>query len=185
MELSLCCGSRLGFASLIRWMRCCIIDGLIPWMSAMVQPMASLFFLNTVRRSSSCFTVNGEAMITGKSSFSPKYLYLRWLGIAFSSEEGIYSVEGCSCWKGLIGVAFVAHSTTESTIWSRLKSSDSNSNSYSDSYSGSCSLVNPSIKFTSNVWSAKSRDYFPRWKTFTSLVMSPNLIALTHSYNLW
>jgi len=36
-------------------------------------------------------------------------------------------------------------------------------------------LVNPSIKFTSNVWSFKSRGYFLRWKIFTSLVMSPKV----------
>ena len=59
----------------------------------------------------------------------------------------------------------------------KIEVSDSKSNSLSDSYSisSSCSLVNPSIKFTSKDWSFKSRDYFPRWKTFISFIISPKV----------
>jgi len=36
-------------------------------------------------------------------------------------------------------------------------------------------LVSPLIKFILNDWSSKSRGYYPRWKTFTSFVMSPKV----------
>jgi len=55
-------------------------------------------------------------------------------------------------------------------IWLQFKS-------HSDLYSNSswCSLVKPSIRFTSNVWCSESLGYFLRWKTFTFLVISPNV----------
>jgi len=109
-------------------------------------------------------SVKWEAMITERASFSLRYAYLRSSGRAFKSEEEFSSVGGKSSGSRLkrVEVIFMAHSTAESTIWSKLKSSDSNLNSYLGSYSSSSSysLVKPSIKFTSKVWSSESQVFF-------------------------
>jgi len=79
--------------------------------------------------------------MTGRVSFSPKYAYLRCYDKVFSSKEGKDSLEGfVNSVSGFDITRFDAYSTAESTILSRLKSS--NSNSFSSS---SCSLVMFSI----------------------------------------
>jgi len=120
-----------------------------------------------------------------KSFFLTQVWYLRWLGRTLSSKEGTGSINGCSLCEGRIGVAFVAHSTVDSMIWSRLKSSDSNSNSLSDSYSISlsCSLVNSRLSSLQTTHHPNLEVIFPGGKHSPLLSYLQKLDALIHSYN--
>ena len=61
------CGSLLSVASLLRWMRCWTMVRLNPFISVIIQPMASLCFLRIALRSSSFPSFTWEAMMTERS----------------------------------------------------------------------------------------------------------------------
>ena len=145
-------GFIFGFVSSLRWMLCWTIAGLSPLMSVMLQPMTSLCFLRTDIRLSSCLAVKWDVIMIGMVSCPPWYMYLRYLGKTFSYRQGDDLMEG---WVKFVGSRFReiwldAQFIAESTILSRLNSSDSNSNSHltSNSISSLCLLVKFSMRFT-------------------------------------
>ena len=72
------------------------IDGLIPLISVIVQPIAIFYSLSTLISLSSCKGVSSFTMITSNVSYSPKNTYFKWSDNGFNSKVGAYKMEGRS-----------------------------------------------------------------------------------------
>jgi len=153
----------------------------------MVQPMASLYPLTQQEDSLLIFLLNGKQWSLRKLSFHPSTgtwddlgeLSIRTKG--YDPSRVVVFIR--ECW----GLRLFAHSTVKSTIWSRLKSSDSKSNLCSNSYfsSSSCSLVSPSLSSLQTIGPRHLVVVFPGEKHSLPWSYCRKLSALTRSYNLW
>ena len=94
--LSLLCASLCGFTSSSINILCMHIAGLIPLMSAILHPMASLYFFNTCVSFPSSSSDKSAAIITGSVSASPKKMYFKCSGSGFNSNFGASMIEGRS-----------------------------------------------------------------------------------------
>ena len=73
---------------------CVQIKGLIPFMSAIVHPIAFLCIFRVCNNLPSWSVSSLEEIITGKVSFSPKKEYLRSDGNGFNSSLGGWTLDG-------------------------------------------------------------------------------------------
>src|SRR5436190_8692171 len=90
------CASLCGFISSSINILCMHIAGLIPLMSAMLHPMASLYFFNTCASFPYSSSDKSAAIITGSVSSSPKKMYFKCSGSGFNSNSGAFMIEGRS-----------------------------------------------------------------------------------------
>lgn len=90
------CGSHDGLALSSKWILCMTTEGLIPLMSSIDHPIASLCSFRTSSSFHSRASSRSEPMITGKDSEGPRNSYLRVSGSSFMSNLGGSTTEGDS-----------------------------------------------------------------------------------------